>query len=267
MPMSADGCLLDQTPLSTQSVDIGHHAPPLYGEHILDQIYADMDQSGLMTPAPQSGMNTPFYSLSASGGGSHENLAALGQEAHPNGAVPPAALSSRLQNLNANSRNNSSRRLYGSGSGSNTPHPHHPEGDVPGYFDNASHSGHNSTVLSRRVSEEENHTSNVASGYQTPEHVDYTELSKVPSYSTALKTPVRGMSYNDALPNYNTATSAPPSPVRGFSSLHTPVIDGLGHSQSANALSNLGFTPIHPPAPGHAGDLDEARRLHMLRNR
>lgn len=266
MPMSADGCLLDQTPLSTQSYDIGSHAPPLYGEHVLDQLYADMEQTGLMTPAPQSGMNTPFYNHSASGSGSHENLAALGQEALPNGAVPPAALSSRLQNLNANSRNNSSRRLYGHGSGSNTPHPVISEGEVPGYFDGHP-SGHSSTLLSRRTSEEENHTSNVASGYQTPEHLDYSELSKVPSYSTAIKTPMRGMSYNDALPNYNTATSAPPSPVRTFSTVHTPGADsGTNHSRSASALSHLGFTPIHPTAPGHS-DVDEARRLQILRNR
>lgn len=273
MPMSADGCLLDQTPLSTQSIDIAHHAPPLYGEHILDQLYADMDQSGLMTPAPQSGMNTPFYNRSASGSGSHENLASLGEEPHPNGAVPPAALSSRLQNLNTNSRNNSSRRLYGPGSGSNTPHPPHFEGEVPGYFDNANHSsGVNSTLLSRRVSEEEHHVSNVATGYHTPEHVDYSDLgdlSKVPSYSTAIKSPIRGTSYNDMLPNYNTATSAPPSPVRSFSALTTPGAESRQATggRSSNHISNLGFTPIQPASPGHVGDIDEARRLHLLRSR
>lgn len=264
--MGSDGCLLDQTPLSTESTDIGHHAPPLYGEHILDQLYADMDQSGLMTPAPQSGMNTPFYSQSMSRAGSHENLAGLGQESHPTGAVPPSLLSSRLQSLNANSRNSSSRRLHGSGS--NTPYAI-PEGETPGYFDHANHSGNNSNVLSRRTSEEEHHTSNGASGYHTPEHQDYSALSKVPSYSTAIRSPARGISYNNALPDYNAATSAPPSPVQRYSYPTTPAeahfTAALG--SSTNPLSTLGFTPLHsPPAPNH-GDVDEHRRLHMLRNR
>jgi hypothetical protein len=75
MPLDESGNLLDQTPLSTQSTDITSHAPPLYGEHVLDQLYADMEQSGLQTPAPQSGMNTPFYAQSRTG--SAENLASL----------------------------------------------------------------------------------------------------------------------------------------------------------------------------------------------
>src|ERR1019366_6396703 len=111
-----DGRLVDLTPLSTQTTDIIQHAPPLYGEHVLDQLYADVDQSGMMTPAPQSGMNTPFYNQSRAG--SSENLAALAGEPHSSGAVTPAALSSRLQNLNMGSRNNSFRRLHAD-SGSN----------------------------------------------------------------------------------------------------------------------------------------------------
>lgn len=261
--MGSDGCLLDQTPLSTQSVDVAHHAPPLYGEHVLDQLYADMDNSGLMTPAPQSGMNTPFYAQSMSRAGSHENLASLTQEAHPNGAVPPSLLSSRLQNLNSHSRSNS-RRMYGQGSGSNTPLPHSLPED--GYFDqHASDSGTNSNVLSRRTSEEENHVSNGASGYQTPiepSHPDHSaysaSLSKVPSYTTALKSPSRGLSYNNTLPDYEAATSAPPSPVHR----HATLAQTFG-------MAGVGFTPLHsPPAQGHGhSDLEEARRLQLLRNR
>jgi hypothetical protein len=270
MPLNADGCLVDQTPLSTQSFDIQSHAPPLYGEHVLDQLYADMDQSGLMTPAPQSGMNTPYNALSRTG--SSENLASLGNSATtPNGAVPPAALSSRLQNLNSGSRNNSFlRRHVGSGSGGNTPHsaPHNDEG---GYFDNHN-SSNSSNPLSRRTSEEEDHhPSNMTSGQHTPEHVDYSDpgyteiLSKVPSYSTAVKAPLRGMSYTEAgaLPNYETATSTPPSPERTFSSPAATPAD-TGHRR--NQLSNLGFTPIGAPPPVHLGDGDERRRLHWLQS-
>ena len=269
MPLTADGCLVDQTPLSTQSTDILSHAPPLYGEHVLDQLYADMDQSGLMTPAPQSGMNTPYNALSRAG--SSENLASLGEASlTPDGAVPPAALSSRLQNLNAGSRNNSFlRRQVGTGSGSNTPHsvPHNDDGS---YFDNQPPSNH-SNPLSRRTSEEEDHhASNLTSGQHTPEHVDYSDpgytvnLSKVPSYSTAVKAPVRGMSYTDAgaLPNYEAATSTPPSPEHNFSSPTPPGEAG----PRRNPLSGLGFTPIGTPPPVHLGDGDERRRLHWLQS-
>jgi hypothetical protein len=273
MPLTADGCLVDQTPLSIQSTDMTQHAPPLYGQHVLDQLYAGVDQSGIMTPAPQSGMNTPFYSQSRAG--SSENLASMSEDSHPNGAVPPAALSSRLQNLNAGSRNNSFRRLpHGAASGANTPyHQGHSENDT-GYFDQNNHSGQNSNPLSRRVSEEENHSgvSNLTSGQHTPEHIDYSDLgdlTKVPSYRTAVKAPIRGMSYNDALPNYDAAVSAPPSPVRTFSGPETP-----GPSSSTNGtnaitigVASLGFTPIHPPPPAHMGDGDERRRLHVLQNR
>ena len=262
---------MDQTPMSTQSTDIVQHAPPLYGEHILDQLYADMDQTGLMTPAPQSGMNTPFYSQSRTG--SSENLASLDDASHPNGAVPPAALSSRLQNLNAGSRNSSFlRRNQGTESGGNTPHS--APGHDSGYFEN-NHSGQHSNPLSRRVSEEEDHqdVSNVASGRHSPEHIDFSELgdlTKVPSYTTAVKTPVRGVNYNDSsLPNYDAAISAPPSPNRNFS---TPGISRSANSGNnglgTNAVSSMGFTPIQPPPAAHvSGDDDERRRLHFLRNR
>jgi hypothetical protein len=215
MPLTSDGRLVDQTPMSTQSTDIVQHAPPLYGEHILDQLYADVDQSGMMTPAPQSGMNTPFYNHSRTG--SAENLAALTsgpQSPHPDGAVPPAALSSRLQNLNLGSRNNSFHRLHHGGeSEGNTPHSQpHTNGEA-GYFD---HSGTNSNPLSRRTSEEENGNSKLTSGQHSPEHIDFSELgdlTKVPSYRTAVQTPIRSVNYNDALPNYEAAVSARKPPI------------------------------------------------------
>ncbi|KAK2627897.1 hypothetical protein QTJ16_002543 [Diplocarpon rosae] len=228
MPLNEDGQLVDQTPLSTQSMDPAQHAPPLYGQHVLDQLYADMNNTGIMTPAPQSGMNTPFYSLSRAG--SSENLASLSGVASQNGAVPPAALSSRLQNLdlNATSRNSSSRRLLESGY--NTPSAQRVRDSEQ------SHSESNSNPLSRRASED-GHTrsTGIASGQRTPdEHLDYpemSELTKVPSYRTAVRASARGISYSDALPDYSTAVSAPPSPER----------------ERRNPLSSMGFTPINPP--------------------
>ncbi|KAF7891280.1 uncharacterized protein EAF02_001605 [Botrytis sinoallii] len=308
MPLTAEGALVDQTPTTnTQSTAVSAHAPPLYGEHVLDQLYADMDQSGLMTPMPQSGMNTPFYAQSRAG--SSENLSASPESHHPAGAVPPAALSSRLQSLNTNlnsGRNSFLRRYGGSGSGGNT--PHHNDDPQGSYFD--SHHGHSassatarSNPLSRRGSFNEDHhpdatSTTMSSGYHTPEHLDYNEmgdLTKVPSYTTALKTPVRGMSYTEALPNYESAISAPPSPTlhasSGSNTPHEHPLDGgQSHSHShsnsnshshadthrhhhgpgflrRNPFSSMGFTPLHPPSHAHSGEADERRRLHLLQHR
>ncbi|TGO62409.1 hypothetical protein BOTNAR_0114g00080 [Botryotinia narcissicola] len=304
IPLTAEGALVDQTPTTnTQSTAVSAHAPPLYGEHVLDQLYADMDQSGLMTPMPQSGMNTPFYAQSRAG--SSENLSASPESHHPAGAVPPAALSSRLQNLNTNlnsGRNSFLRRYGGSGSGGNT--PHHNDDHQGGYFDShhvhsASSATARSNPLSRRGSFNDDHhpdatSTTMSSGYHTPEHLDYNEmgdLTKVPSYTTALKTPVRGMIYTEALPNYESAISAPPSPTlhasTGPSTPHEQPLDG-GHSHShshshshadthrhhhgpgflrRNPFSSMGFTPLHPPSHAHSGEADERRRLHLLQHR
>jgi hypothetical protein len=277
MPLNPEGLLVDQTPMNTESVDIGEHAPPLYEHHQLDQLYADVIQSGIMTPHPQSGMNTPFYAQSRAG--SHENLASLnGGGVNSNGAVPPAALSTRLQNLNNGvARANSYHALnHQSGSGSTTPHHYHHQSES-GYFDARNHSGevsgNSSMPLSRRTSEEDNNrTSNLVSGNQTPEHIDFSDLgdlTKVPSYRTAVKTPLRSLSYTEALPNYETAVSAPPSPTRGVTTpgINAETIRGF----SGHQMSSLGFTPIHPPPPVHMpaniGDGDERRRLHVLQTR
>jgi len=260
MPLNEDGQLVDQTPMSTQSTDMAQHAPPLYGQHVLDQLYADMNNTGIMTPAPQSGMNTPFHGLSRAG--SQENLASLNGVANQNGAVPPAALQSRLQNLDLNgmSRNSSFRRQ--NGSGHNTP-AHRPMEGEPGYFDQQN-SESNSNPLSRRTSEEENaRHSGMTSGQQTPdEHLDFAELgdlTKVPSYRTAVRAPARGMSYSDALPDYVTAISAPPSPERAFSNPATP-------QERRNPFSGTGFTPINPPAPALVAGGDRMP-LHVRQNR
>jgi len=254
MPLNADGCLVDQTPLSTHSSDRGAHAPPLYGDHVLDQLYADMDQAGLMTPLPRSGGNTPFFAQSRAG--SSENLASLNTAVETNGAVPPADLNQRLQDLNLSSRNSSFLRMSRAGnSGGNTPHERYHPDQEGGYFD----SMNSSQPLSRRVSEEEEHpVSNLTSGQHTPEHMENNpalpDLSKVPSYATAVKAPVRGMSYSAALPDYNTAVSTPSSPNRTFSFPTTP---------SAGAAPRRVERSVHTPI----GDSDAQRRLLLMRNR
>lgn len=248
MPLNAEGCLVDQTPASSQSIDLSAHAPPLYGEHVLDQLYADMEQPGLMTPAPQSGMNTPFYNHSQTG--SSDNIASLNEAVDSYGLITPAALSSRLQNLDS-----TSRRMHSTmASGGSTPHPE--TGSPEGHYSAA-----RVAVLSRRTSEdEEEHQalSNRTSAPHTPEHIDYSDLgdlSKVPSYSTAVRAPIPSVTSPAGLPNYEAAISTPPSPGSVIIASATP-------------------PEVNRPEGGrrgrhgsHVTDAEETRRLHLLRRR
>ncbi|RFU35087.1 hypothetical protein B7463_g1225, partial [Scytalidium lignicola] len=282
MPLTEDGCVVDQTPLNLTAADIASHAPPLYGEHVLDQLYADFDTSGLMTPAPQSGMNTPFNALSRRG--SHEDLAvdntASNTASNGNGAIPPATLTSMLQNLDVDPRHRTvPYRGPGANSGGNTPfHPHHAHINSS---QNTPTSAPQSNPLSRRTSEEDKNLE--------IDYADFSELSKVPSYGTALKAPIRGININDALPNYDAAISAPPSPERAFTAPVSPSavsnftdrhrsldanLAGVLEANTGERLrhphrSSTGgrfstLVGLHPPAPAHVGDSDERRRLHFL---
>jgi arrestin-related trafficking adapter 4/5/7 len=245
-------------------------APPGYGMHVLDQLYDNVDPSGLMTPGMmtpgiQSGFASPFYAQSRAG--SSENLAAL-----TNGAVTPAALSSRLQNVSLDpAHRNTSFTSVGSHShsGTATPYLHLNDGDHT-----ADSSQPHSTELSRQTSAED-HSGGVSGHSTPPEHVDtldLAQLSKVPSYTTATRTPLpRTASFTGslALPDYNTALSAPTSPTRN--PLHDPLatitegsqIDASGtatepgtrnHSRSNSSNrrshSSLGFNFLHRSTPG-----------------
>ena len=205
MPFDDEGNLVNQAAdaVATES-NPGTVAPPGYGEHMLDQLFADIDTTGFHSPLIQSGLNTPYYSRAHSRAGSVENLSGF---AGPDGAAAAAALSSRLQSmsqLDAAQRNSSYFSLRSGSSAAPS----------------AVASRRQSTVLSRSSSREEG-ASAPSTGRTSPEHVDYAatevaELSKVPSYATAVRTPVRPRSiFADgiALPDYEAATSAPPSPA------------------------------------------------------
>jgi arrestin-related trafficking adapter 4/5/7 len=228
MPIDGSGNFLAQTPNSIQSMNSDVQAPPLYGEHILDQPYTNIDQTIIRTPIIQSGISTPFYHYSRAG--SVENLVSINDTIED--TVRPDALTSILQSLNISSIiNGFPRSTNGSSSGMHTPYPEDHQYSPPlvntGFFDTDRGSNPRVIALSRRTSEDAigNTSSGMISGRHTPEHVDLSnlDLTKVPSYTTAVRTPVRGLNYSDAqaLPNYDAAVSAPPSPERRIAQLAT----------------------------------------------
>ncbi|KAI1504707.1 arrestin [Biscogniauxia marginata] len=285
MPLDEEGNLVSQTPdpstsssTSTSTPTSGERpddqsnmAPPGYGQHVLDQLYDDVDSSGIMTPGAQSGLNSPFYTLSRSG--SSENL---GSMAHAI-AVPPAALSSRLQHMSLEESQRNPAYLP-TGSGAVTPHHHDGEHTVES-------SQIHSTDLSRHPSEEGRAS---PSGHNTPpehrEFPDMEQLSKVPSYTTATRAPLpRTPSYTGslALPDYQTAMSAPTSPNRV---VLTDPMDTISESSQAETAGNQNDRSRSPSRTrqsnrnsligfnfltGHTGIslADTERRLRLLQGR
>lgn len=214
IPFDEQGNMVSQAPGEAVSQQSASTAPPGYGEHILDQLYEDMDVSGFQTPGIQSGMSSPFYAQSRSG--SAENLHSMNHSA----PMSPAALSSRLHDLSLDasqrsisyySLNSLSGRVspsHHTANGHGTGHSHaHPSGASIARSDPPSNN------LTRSNSEEE------GSDRASTEHVhldpnEFAELNRVPSYATAVRTPARPLVQTPGgpVPDYQTALSAPRTP-------------------------------------------------------
>ncbi|KAK0709776.1 hypothetical protein B0T26DRAFT_654179 [Lasiosphaeria miniovina] len=277
MPLDEDGNLVRQLPQGTSSEEVAAIAPPGYGEHVLDQLYEGIEPTGLQTPHPQSGMGSPLYGHSRSG--SAENLGSL---AH-NMGVTPAALSSRLQSmsLEASHRSHSYTSVSSLGglSGANT--PRHPPGEAP---TSAPSRVPPSAPLSRQNSDDQE-----SSGSSTPEHLDFpeiSELSKVPSYQTAVKAPIRHTTYNSSLelPDYATATTAPGSPetspalsveenagvidpLTSIAEAEEPVPHGAAANNGRRRPMGHRRRQLSRSLFPHAFHPEERRRLELMRTR
>ncbi|KAH8903158.1 hypothetical protein BR93DRAFT_972091 [Coniochaeta sp. PMI_546] len=219
MPLDDDGNLVHGTPLSATPEEARTMAPPTYGDHVLDEIFRDLENDGLQTPGVRSGVSSPFYTHSRAG--STENLAAMLRMSDST-EITAQALQSRLQNVSLDpSHRNNSWQSMNSLSGAAT--PHHVHDSHPGHTPtSAPQSAPQSAPLSRQPSPEH------SSGSTSPQHIDLpdlTQLSKVPSYQTAVRTPVKPLmvsSQNGTLPDYRTAVSAPTSPTLSHATLAPP---------------------------------------------
>ncbi|KAL2826118.1 hypothetical protein BDW59DRAFT_67622 [Aspergillus cavernicola] len=246
--------LVDTTPQTVQTAvsNLAQQAPPLYGEHQFDQLYSEVDPSGYRTPGPGSGPGTPFGTLSRNL--SAENLASM--NAITTTDISASALHSRLSNLDpyGHSRLSPSDHDHlgvpsdhGPTSGSNTRTPGSPE-------------------LSRRTSDEVEHE-HVPSGMATPFHPHSAELetlSRVPSYSTAVRSTVRP--HDSGLPDYQAVVaetvhlSAPQSPQQAY--LRTA---GRGDSYFSAPMDFFHRPPfLHSRSNSHS---DDERRVRLTQAR
>ena len=241
LPLDDDGNLVEGAHTPTAEADHGAIAPPGYGEHVLDQLYDEMEMSGFQTPAIQSGVNSPFYVQSRSG--SHENLAGMVSSA----PFTPSALSSRLADvsLDPTQRNTSFSSLALGVAPRSEPH---------------------SNTLTRSNSGEDE---TPQSGRHSPEniHIDeseFAELNKVPSYSTAVRSPVvsRTQAETFNLPDYQTALNAPRTPPAMDN--HLPILEE-STEQSEATNPDLQQRPRQSRHPSE--DLASNRRIHVIQAR
>ncbi|KAL1903355.1 hypothetical protein Sste5346_000641 [Sporothrix stenoceras] len=279
IPLDEQGNLTAPTGSATaNATGLSTIAPPGYGEHVLDQLYDEVDVHNLQTPAPMSAVQSPMYGMSRAG--SSENLASMNNPSIP---VHPGALTSRLQDVSARElairRNRSSTILTPPGSSSDMTTPFTPM-HLPHSFMQRSHShaadlgnlanshnSHNShgaahasgtasgthshpqsEAASRRNSGESRHSvgnNSEHSEHSDPEHVDFAdlqELCKVPSYATAIKTTrVNKITVggDSQLPDYRTAASRPAvSRTSSTQSLPGNLSSSNNNSSSGSALGS-----------------------------
>lgn len=285
LAIGENNTLIDQSPQVAQRAaeELVHQAPPLYGEHQFDQLYREVDLSGYRTPGTGSGSGTPFGALSRNI--SSDNLASM--DALANANISASALHSRLTSLTANRVGHSSPAGDSHDSSSDVESLHRRPGTLPPDYFGGTHSPSSphspiSPGLSRRPSDDVD-PEHIASGMATPFHLaQYAELetlSRVPSYSTAVRTAHVGPC--DAnLPVYNSVMASdivtPPTPqspqqVHIRSGGRTPL------TPPSSDLLEVHHPPHHPSPPSafHAGvrtqvaddDVERSLRLAQARER
>lgn len=182
--------------------------------------------------------------------------------------ISAAALRSRLQGLdNANSNQPSPGEPSHESPTENHPNSRQLNVHFNDYFGASSGSNSHtpgSPELSRRPSDEVDHEA-LPSGMATPFHPQYAEvetLSRVPSYSTAVRTNVG--SFDSHLPDYNAviSSSLPTTPI-----LQSPQQAYLRSGRSSGRASGIS-TPLEVSRPNYfssAGtNADEAERRFRL---
>ncbi len=274
IPLDEQGNLTTPAGHGSTPGEISNIAPPGYGEHVLDQLYDEVDVYNLQTPAPMSAVHSPVYGMSRAG--SSENLAAMNISM----PVPPAALSSRLQDMSSSEAHLRHSRTTGSSADLNSSFAGMHMSHTYSHRYSPPVDGTRSETLSRRNSGEsrqsdehsEHATHSEHNEHCDPEHLDYpdmSELCKVPSYATAMKNvrvgpvSVRGEYSASQLPDYRTAASRPimsttsSTSSLSASAMYTAAAVSVPSSVANEPLSNIAEVP-HEAAAAEGEDVTSA---------
>ena len=204
------------------SLAMENSAPPVYGEHLYDMIYSDLDLHYLATPSASASATPGNISRS----GSTADLTSL------DGGVDSQAAANTLYNRLDSLTNPVSSLRNRSRSDQTTEEqteqsyraeePGHTQAQSTSmeYLNRAAQRSNSQTASSDEISRDAvrsgssgSNTLRPTSGVQTPVHLEYNndELNRVPSYNTAVNTTTR-MLWSADLPTYQTAMSRPASP-------------------------------------------------------
>lgn len=290
--MAEDNVIHDNSSMEDSEDIHGAYAPPRYDDHYLDRLYEGIPHDRFETPLP-SGANTPAV-LSRSN--SHENLGALSMM--DSGRISGTA--SPLRIPDAGSGRWSVNRSRVTTPGFSSPPTvaggfsdaelvarlsgHHQSGD---YF--SSRTGRSTTSgPSTRSHSPEDHSRG------EEEELDLNELSKVPSYTTAVRQGIRNLSTRSNLPQYEDGTRSNPESTTNTprhsppTSYTMPVVNTgrgghegrgsrlWGRSLTANDVHNTVETNVgHGHGHGFTGGLsgisaglaDAERRIRLLQLR
>ena len=272
LPLDDNNNMIDQRTPSFQELEELGNAPPLYEQHHFDQLYSTVDLSGYMTPALEA--HNPSGSRSRIG--SVDDLTSMGAAA--SGNFSANVLQTRLSSLQNRELTRGAQNYSPTSTeeGSSARPPFHVASEdevmtpgrtsIPDHQPNSGGNGSrhsNSNPLSRHPSEEER----LRSGAHTPQHIEFDaeDLSKVPSYSTAMQAPTR-TPIHDGLPNYQTATSRPPSPTSSMPQAPIPAHTHAARGFVDSTSSTVTLIARTPPLNQRLQQ-DEERRSRIVQGR
>ncbi|KAL7273571.1 hypothetical protein RUND412_003556 [Rhizina undulata] len=194
------------------------YAPPRYDDHYLDRLYEDIPHDHFETPLP-SGANTPML---LSRNNSSENLAMLSLDGRTSGHATPL----RIPDANSGRWSANMSRVA-------TPAISSPPRGGAGFTDDElmttlangdyfSRNGGAASVHSRSGPSTRAHSPE--GSHHDDEALHLSVLSKVPSYSTAVRTGIRNLDTSNSLPKYEESDVTPPSQSAPVTPRHSPTI-------------------------------------------
>lgn len=289
LPINENNDLVDQSPQASRAAianDLANSAPPVYGKHTLDVLYSDMD--GYRTPG--AALSTPGTPYLHSRHASSENLASLAAITNGN-FVSPIALENRLQDLRVGNEDDSDLNMMRMDAGRSRGNSNavHQQDDYFAFSNSPSYSRISphefgsysggpsgtpsqpgSNIMSRRTSEEED---DYQSGARTPfpqyDHME--DLARVPSYTTAVKTPVPRAHFDRSmcLPTYGAAVRDPSPPTLAEPpTAHIRASPRLPGSLATSPSDPTLNGPRSPVSHRNVSSLqDEERRLRVMQMR
>lgn len=273
--MDEDNTIRGSASMNDSSEIHGSYAPPRYDDHYLDRLYDGISHDRFETPLP-SGVNTPVV---LSRNNSHENLATL--SVMDSGRISGTASPLRIPDASSG-RWSANRSRTGTPAFSSPP-------TVGAFSDDelAARLDSHGDYFSSRTGRSTRSGSGPSTRTHSPEdprgedeNLDVNELSKVPSYTTAVRQGTKNLGSTSSLPQYEDGSrSAPGSTSNSPPTSYTmPVMNTGrgGHEGGRSRLWGRSFTTSDvnstdsgsgSSVTGHLAEAERRIRQLQLRGR